>query len=344
MLQSAMQVDQPFRKFYAKVMLFGEYSLLTGSRAVTIPWAGYSGQLRYGLELPEKQKDSARRSNSILRQFASYLAGEAPHASHDERQSANPGSEPHSMVSHLDINQFIKDLDKGLYFDSDIPTGYGLGSSGALVAAVFDHYSTLGVTSRHDMFPDEMKLLKQTLSIMENFFHATSSGIDPLSCYIGKPLQVHHDEAVVVELPDHTSKSPGGFFLLDTKLTRQTGPLVEEFRKKHQQEWFSDFMRHIYTPTVNAAVEVLLEGDPEEMSEISYILSHYQLMHFKEMIPVEFIPLWEKGLKTNDYSLKLCGAGGGGYLLGFTKDYAAARKALLPKQIKKINDQLGMIN
>ena len=339
-----MQAEQPFRKFYAKVMLFGEYSLLTGSRAVTIPWPGYSGRMRHGPYLLENLSQSARESNNILRQFAAYLAGDAPHAVQNDDQTASMGGQEPTIANFLDVSQFIGDLDKGLYFDSDIPAGYGLGSSGALVAAVFDRYTTPGITQRNQRYPYEMKLLKQILSAMENFFHASSSGIDPLSCYIGKPLQVHHDEAVVVELPGYPPRFPGGFFLLDTELPRQTAPLVEGFREKYQQTWFYDFMRNVYTPAVNAAVEVLLEGDPEGMSEISYMLSHYQLMHFKEMIPPGFIPLWEKGIKTSDYALKLCGAGGGGYLLGFTKDYAAAENALLPHRFKEINYQLGMIN
>jgi mevalonate kinase len=36
----------------------------------------------------------------------------------------------------------------------------------------------------------------------------------------------------------------------------------------------------------------------------------------------------EKGIDTHDYYLKLCGSGGGGYILGFTKDLKAAQKAL----------------
>ena len=46
------------------------------------------------------------------------------------------------------------------------------------------------------------------------------------------------------------------------------------------------------------------------------------------MIPSEFHELWKKGIETNTYYLKLCGSGGGGFMLGFTKDYEATKKAL----------------
>ena len=37
--------------------------------------------------------------------------------------------------SDTELNAFQRDLDAGLFFQSDIPTGYGLGSSGALCAS-----------------------------------------------------------------------------------------------------------------------------------------------------------------------------------------------------------------
>ena len=38
------------------------------------------------------------------------------------------------------------------------------------------------------------------------------------------------------------------------------------------------------------------------------------------MIPDKFVRLWSEGLRSNDYFFKLCGSGGGGFLLGFTLD------------------------
>jgi mevalonate kinase len=46
------------------------------------------------------------------------------------------------------------------------------------------------------------------------------------------------------------------------------------------------------------------------------------------MIPATFHHLWQQGIDTNAYYLKLCGSGGGGYILGFTKDYEKAKKIL----------------
>ena len=46
------------------------------------------------------------------------------------------------------------------------------------------------------------------------------------------------------------------------------------------------------------------------------------------MIPSSFHQLWRKGIETNNYYFKLCGSGGGGFILGFTEDYKKAKKAL----------------
>jgi mevalonate kinase len=43
------------------------------------------------------------------------------------------------------------------------------------------------------------------------------------------------------------------------------------------------------------------------------------------MIPEDYRPLWQKGLETGDFSLKLCGSGGGGFILGFGRDLARIR-------------------
>ena len=46
------------------------------------------------------------------------------------------------------------------------------------------------------------------------------------------------------------------------------------------------------------------------------------------MIPSAFHKIWEQGIQTNDYYLKLCGSGGGGYILGFAQDYDKAKVSL----------------
>ena len=58
------------------------------------------------------------------------------------------------------------------------------------------------------------------------------------------------------------------------------------------------------------------------------MVSEVVLENFKPMIPSAFHKVWQHGIETNDYYLKLCGSGGGGYILGFTKDFNKTKKAV----------------
>jgi mevalonate kinase len=75
-------------------------------------------------------------------------------------------------------------------------------------------------------------------------------------------------------------------------------------------------------------VEELINGNVKSLFSNLKQLSHVVLNHFKPMIPKEFHKLWKEGIESNAYYLKLCGSGGGGYILGFTEDLEKAKKAL----------------
>ena len=65
------------------------------------------------------------------------------------------------------------------------------------------------------------------------------------------------------------------------------------------------------------------------MTEILFdLLSKVVLNNFKPMIPESFHSIWKQGIESNDYYLKLCGSGGGGYILGFTEDYEKTKDLL----------------
>ena len=53
-------------------------------------------------------------------------------------------------------------------------------------------------------------------------------------------------------------------------------------------------------------------------------------------IPIGFNKIWRKGLETGSYYLKLCGSGGGGYLIGFSDDLDKAEKELLDYKFQEI--------
>ena len=54
------------------------------------------------------------------------------------------------------------------------------------------------------------------------------------------------------------------------------------------------------------------------------------------MIPEQFHTLWKTGIDTNAYYLKLCGSGGGGYILGFTEDISKAQSLLKDHRLEVV--------
>jgi mevalonate kinase len=52
------------------------------------------------------------------------------------------------------------------------------------------------------------------------------------------------------------------------------------------------------------------------------------------LIPKKYHKTIENGLNNQLYSLKICGSGGGGYMLGFTESWEETKKALGSEQLE----------
>ena len=66
-------------------------------------------------------------------------------------------------------------------------------------------------------------------------------------------------------------------------------------------------------------------------------LSLYLLANLNPMIPEQFHAIWERGIQTGAYYLKLCGSGGGGFILGFTEDIEKAKNELKDYSLKVVH-------
>jgi mevalonate kinase len=216
-----------------------------------------------------------------------------------------------------------------MYFDSSIPQGYGVGSSGALVAAIYDKYAEDKITVLENLTRDKLLKLKKIFGEMESFFHGKSSGLDPLNSYLSIPILINSKENIEpAGIPSQTENGTGAVFLLDSGITGDTAPMVSIFMENMKQEPFRKMLKDQFVKQTDACVDDFLKGDVKSLFSNVKKLSHTVLDNFKPMIPAKFHTLWKKGIETNDYYLKLCGSGGGGYILGFTEDIDKARKAL----------------
>jgi|TARA_R100000479_G_scaffold28896_2_gene11448 mevalonate kinase len=296
--------------FYSKILLFGEYGIIKDSKGLSIPYNFYNGALK----IDEHKTINTKKSNDSLLRFAKYLA---------TLQSEKP-----ELVT-FDINALKADVDKGLYFDSSIPQGYGVGSSGALVAAIYDKYATQKITVLENLTREKLLQLKAIFAEMESFFHGKSSGLDPLNSYLSLPILINSkDNIEPAGIPSQTEDGKGAVFLLDSGSTGETAPMVHIFMENMKQEGFRSMVKDQFVKHTDACVHDFLKGDVKSLFGNVKQLSKVVLDNFKPMIPKQFHTLWKKGIETNAYYLKLCGSGGGGYMLGFTEDIDKAREAL----------------
>lgn len=283
------------RSFNSKVLIFGEYSVIKNSMALSCPYQLFDGHLSF-----RRQKEKSR--DQELKALSSYL------------KSLEAKGE---LFFDFDISSFEFDVGQGLYFDSSIPQGYGVGSSGALCASLYDRYACPRDENQKDILE-----LKKIFSLMESHFHGSSSGMDPLISYLNESvLMGPGDKIGKVSIPKFDDKGSGAIFLLNTGRSRKTEPLVNLFLEKCKTSQFNQACIERLLPITNNCINHFLEGEMKELHSSFRSLSEFQLKYFTPMIPKLFLDVWEEGLQSGNYLLKLCGAGGGGFLLGITENF-----------------------
>ncbi len=305
--------------FYAKILLFGEYGIIEDSMGLSIPFNHFQGKFVTPTSAPN---DSQIKSTKSIQKFVAHLkkmqfSGELP--------------------CKFDFKKLENDLEKGMFFDSSIPQGFGVGSSGALVAALYAKYTYNPITADDIMIEDNLSDLKHVLSLMESYFHGKSSGLDPLICYLNLPILIkgkgHLD---TVGLPVQNTEGKGAIFLMNTGAPGKTKGMVEIFLERLKEEGFRKMVRTELKNHNDSAVKHFLKGEITPLFQSVKEISKLFLHNFKPMIPQKFEELWSTGIETNAYYLKLCGSGGGGFVLGFTEDLDRAQEMLKDHSLQVI--------
>lgn len=254
--------------FPGKVLLFGEYTVLRGGAALAAPSWSFTG--------------SWNPDVTPMQELTEYL-------DHLKKKD----------YSFLNLES-VDPSDMG--FECSIPIGYGLGSSGAVTAAVYDKYRTDS--------DNRFTILKSRMAEMESYFHGKSSGLDPLISFLQKPIFSKGELIRPVEF----KLEDLDIFLLDSGMARSTRPFVQLFEEKLQEEPFTKLVDSIWLPLVESSIDHLLENQKVD-DTLWHQISEYQLEHLPFLIPNGIRDIWEQGLSSGQYAMKLCGAGGGGMFL-----------------------------
>lgn len=292
--------------FYAKILLFGEYGIIKDSKGLAIPYNSFQGALKRD----NNTSDVAQKSNQNLWKFYDYL------------------KTVDTDIVSFRLNEMKQDLEEGMYFDSSIPQGYGVGSSGALVASIYDKYANDKITVLENLTREKLLKLKTIFSTLESFFHGKSSGLDPLNSYLSIPILINSKDNLEATGIPSQKEGKGAVFLLDSEIIGETEPMIEIFMNKMKNEGFRKMLNEDFAKYTDACIDDFLKGNVKSLFGNMKHLSKVVLDNFKPMIPSPFHNIWQNGIESNDYYLKLCGSGGGGYILGFTEDYEKTKNIL----------------
>lgn len=346
-----------FNKFSAKILLFGEYTVLFGSKALSLPFKRYSGFFERYYDQRKKYNSENEKSLTFSSEFISshkVIKELFMHLQSVDKKFSGSG------LSFAD-KDFMEDLSQGLYFQSTIPQGKGLGSSGALCASLLNQYFLLNgkrICKLQENCEDYYKLQK-VLSYLEEPFHGQSSGLDGLVSFLGCPLSVKNERGEGSNKEVRSSIFPlevknlnpllSSLFILDTNEKRQDKNLIPAVIK-HLQEKKNSSQVAAMIENVNALVDFMVTNNHldqwndnksgrETFQELFSSLSKKQLLLLKPFIPTSIQDLWVQGIETHQYYMKFCGAGGGGNYIFYSPSHESRK---LPKSFEQMFDAISL--
>lgn len=267
---------QEVKKYPAKLLLFGEHTVLKGSSSLAVPYPSYH------MSWADKMKEHP----SWLVDYCNYLSQEC-----------------NSFLDIDTLNSWIENKT----ISANIPIGYGLGSSGALTAAIYD-------VAQSDDVGDQLDILQQRLGLMESFFHGKSSGFDPLISYLQSPILRKDGELHILESDDVSI--PINCYLLDSGSARSGKDMIKLFSDNYNlNKSKAEDLAQTNNMITNHS---LRDSNTTDYYTLIKKISQLQQEVMPYMIVEHLKDLWQEGLDTDDYYIKICGAGGGGYYLVFS--------------------------
>ena len=225
------------RLFPSKVLLLGEYTVLSGGDALAIPFLKYGGRWKLNSNLPPIQDDLLKHLEFI----------------NDK------------LVNSLHISKLRRCLREGWRFDSSIPWGKGLGSSAALSASIY--WSLTGSEKK------KFSNIWHDLTMIEAYFHGKSSGLDTVVSFTNAPTILRNkNELRNTSLPQMMDQ----MYLYDSQINRETQPLVQWYKYRINNPDFKKAMDRLSRWNADA-IKALEKGlsVQEIVNEISGLQYEY---------------------------------------------------------------------
>lgn len=273
-----MDSKSQIRPFHAKILLFGEHLINLGCDALSVPYPSFSGKLQQSEKLDPR-----------IEKYLAFLKEQE--------------------FDFLDQEKLSQRSD--FVFVSDIPEGYGCGSSGAIVAASYDHFKSKNESNKQN--------LKNHFSNMESYFHGVSSGTDPMISYLNKPIRFTSSGDIIVLQELEFVLDEYTLILIDSGNPREGKVFINWFMDKANDNSFRDQLNKVLIPHTQVCIQSLSGDRSHDFLSSFRSISHFQFHLMQKMIPEHMKTLWASGLDSQKFFLKICGAGGGGFFIGLVK-------------------------
>lgn len=194
----------------------------------------------------------------------------------------------------LETGQIKPDRGIALTLNSDVPLGCGMGSSAALMAAVF-----AAVTSHWNVEAEHESLYEWTLAT-ERLQHGHSSGVDPYITVHGGLVRFQRGTAQ----PLSAASSAVPIRLVLTGIPESTtGECVEWVRQQHGQD---QALWDTFTATTEAVAAAWAAGDADALG--AAIRENHRLLSRIGVVP-ERVQAFVSVVEESGGAAKICGAG-----------------------------------
>lgn len=209
-------------------------------------------------------------------------------------------------LDFLASDKFAEDVFNGLQMKINFKMGYGMGSSGVLSAGILDRYSK---TSLQD---ESIISIKNKLALIEHAFHGKSSGFDPLISFFNKPVFTKGDTLERIESTTFFDQHLTSLFLLDSMHERNGIRPIEWFYENSDKPEFKQQISKLdeYNEEL---IHLLFTAN--DLSSVWKKISTLQFKYFYPLITDSVKSTWQHGLASDEFYVKLCGKGSGGYYL-----------------------------
>lgn len=281
-----------------KWVLAGEHAVLKGATAVTLP------HLDVGLKLSFEPAQVFEKPTNELQPGELQTNELKMDELHVEPSDA-------SQLVHEILSQFLGPVAHGvqslwpkgrLRIQSTIPIGAGLGSSAALCVAL----------TRWLAAP--LKLTRERIADfateLEHRFHGRSSGMDVAVIASGEPIAFVKGQT---PRPLYVKRMPR-FTLHDTGLRSKTNDCIRQVEAFREE---SPVLAAEVDASMSVAAQEAIQGlQSDNLNQVKVAMDRARECFYAwKLVPPEAKALEEKLLKEGALSVKLTGAGGGGFLV-----------------------------